>query len=244
FYGRTPSIALGTAHSNNGLNSISVTLNNPTDTRLVYPFRFNSIDQILNGGQRPAVNLFVFERDYQQPYTTQGNFGVEYGLTNDLSVSVSYLSVQGRHLQRTRDINLLPPVATSIRGAAVPTFLRYPDITPTTFVLARPIGRTDASGRNIEFGRISEFESNANSGYNALILEVNKRFAQHYQFLFSYTLSKVIDHAPDATSVVTANAGDDTKQAQYSLLLSDERGPGNANVPHRVVASGLWDLDY
>jgi outer membrane receptor protein involved in Fe transport len=235
FYGRTPSIALGTAHSNNGLNSISVTLTNPTDPRLVYPFRFNNIDQILNGGQRPAVNLFVFERDYQQPYTIQGNFGVEYGLTNDLSVGVSYLSVQGRHLQRTRDINLLPPVATPIAGAIVPTFLRYPGATSPT----RPIGKTGDL-----FGRISEFESNANSGYNALILEVNKRFAQHYQFLFSYTFSKVIDDAPDATSVVTANAGDDTKQAQYSLLLSDERGPGNANVPHRVVASGLWDLDY
>jgi hypothetical protein len=54
----------------------------------------------------------------------------------------------------------------------------------------------------------------------------------------------VIDDAPDATSVVTANAGDDAKQAQQSLLLSDERGPGNANIPHRVVVSGLWDLDY
>ncbi|HYE75019.1 MAG TPA: TonB-dependent receptor, partial [Blastocatellia bacterium] len=30
FYGRTPSIALGTAHSNNGLNVINITLNNPT----------------------------------------------------------------------------------------------------------------------------------------------------------------------------------------------------------------------
>jgi outer membrane receptor protein involved in Fe transport len=240
FYGRTPAIAIGTAHSNNGLNSISVTLTNPTDAKLVYPFRYSSIAQILQGGQPPAVNLFVFERDYQQPYTMQGNFGVEYGLTNDISVGVSYLSVQGRHLQRTRDINLAPPVATSVTGAIVPMFLRYPGGTSPT----RPIGRTDASGRNIEFGRISQFESNANSGYNALVLQVNKRFAQHYQLLFSYTFSKVIDDAPDATSVVTANASDDVKQAQYSLLLSDERGPGVANVPHRVVVSGLWDLDY
>jgi outer membrane receptor protein involved in Fe transport len=253
FYGRTPAIALGTAHSNNGLNSISVTLTNPTDPRLVYPFRYSSIADILGSGQPPAVNLFVFEPDYQQPYTMQGNFGVEYGLTNDLSVGVSYLSVQGRHLQRTRDINLLSPVATPVTvatptGAIVSTstFLRYPDtiIPPKTVVIARPIGRTDASGRNIEFGRISQFESNANSGYNALVLQVNKRFAQHYQLLFSYTFSKVIDDAPDATSVVTANAGDDAKQAQQSLLLSDERGPGNANVPHRVVVSSLWDLDY
>src|SRR5262249_22297229 len=152
----------------------------------------------------------IFERDYQQPYTMQGNFGIEYGLTNDLSVSVTYSSVQGRHLQRTRDINLLPLVATPIAGAIVPTFLRYPGATSPT----RPIS---GAGAGNLFGRISEFESNANSGYNALILQVNKRFAQRYQLLFSYTFSKVIDDAPDATSVVTANAGDDAKQAQQSL---------------------------
>jgi hypothetical protein len=156
------------------------------------------------------------------------------------------LTVQGRHLQRTRDINLPPPVAVQIRGAIVPTFLQYLNvfIPPNTIILPRPIGMKNASGRNIEFGRISEFESNSNSSYNALVLQVNKRFAQHYQLLFSYTFSKVIDDGPDATSVVTANAGDDAKQAQYSSLLSDERGPGAANIPHRVVASGLWDLGY
>ncbi|MBI1766426.1 MAG: TonB-dependent receptor [Acidobacteria bacterium] len=230
FYGRTPSIALGTAHSNNGLNSISVTLTNPTG--LVYPFRFASLADIqARGGQPAALNLFVFERNYQQPYTMQGSLGVEYGLTNDLSVNASYLSVQGRHLQRTRDINLPVPVASAISGGIVSTFLRYPGTASPT----RPI---------TGFGRIAEFESNANSSYNALILQINKRFAKHYQYLFAYTFSKVIDDAPDATSVVTANAGDDTKQAQYSTLLSDERGVGNANVPHRVVVSGLWNLDY
>src|SRR5262249_14202851 len=80
-------------------------------------------------------------------------------------------------------------------GSIVSTFLRHPGTTSPT----RPIGRIGDL-----FGRISQFESNANSGYNALILQVNKRFAQHYQLLFSYTFSKVIDDAPDATSVVTA----------------------------------------
>jgi outer membrane receptor protein involved in Fe transport len=237
FYGRTPAIAIGTGHSNNGLNSISITLTNPTDKKLVYPFRYGSINDILNGGQAPAANLFIFEPDYQQPYTMQGNFGVEYGITNDISVGVSYLTVQGRHLQRTRDINLFAPIATpvTIAGGGVSTFLRYPGATSPN----RPIGRLGDA-----FGRISQFESNSSSSYNALVLQANKRFAQHYQLLLSYTFSKVIDDAPDATSVVTANAGDDAKQAQQSLLLSDERGPGNANIPHRFVASGLWDLDY
>lgn len=234
FYGRTPAIALGTAHSNNGLNIINITLTNPTG--LVYPFRFASLADIqARGGQPAATSLFVFESNYQQPYTMQGSLGVEYGLTNDLSFGASYLSVQGRHLQRTRDINLGTAVATPIAGGITSSFLRYPGTTSPT----RPIGRTGDL-----FGRIAEFESNANSSYNALVLQVNKRLSHNYQFLLSYTFSKVIDDAPDATSVVNANAGDDAKQAQYSTLLFDERGPGNSNTPHRFVASGLWDLDY
>src|SRR5581483_6769655 len=230
FYGRTPSIALGTAHSNNGINVLTFTLTNPTG--LVYPFRFASLADITaRGGAAATPSLFVFERNYQQPYTHQGSFGIEYGLMKDLAVSLSYLTVKGRHLQRTRDINLLPPVATPIAGGVVSTFLRHPGTTSPT----RPIAG---------FGRISEFESNGRSDYEALVVQVNKRFAQNYQFLLSYTFSKVIDDAPDATSVVTANAGDDAKQAQQSFLLRDERGLGNADTPHRFVASGVWDLDY
>jgi outer membrane receptor protein involved in Fe transport len=230
FYGRTPSIALGTAHSNNGINVQSFTLTNPTG--LVYPFRFASLEEIrARGGTGATPNLFSFERDYQQPYTHQGSLGLELGLTNDMSLSVSYLTVKGRHLQRTRDINLLPPVATAITGGIVPTVLRHPGTTSPT----RPIAG---------FGRISEFESNGRSDYEALAVQINRRFAQHFQALASWTWSKVIDDAPDATSVVTGNAGDDAKQAQQSFLLRDERGPGNSDTPHRFVASGVWDLDY
>ncbi len=230
FYGRTPSIALGTAHSNNGINVQSFTLTNPTN--LVYPFRFASLADIrARGGAAATPNLFVFERNYQQPYTHQGSAGAELGITKDMAFSATYLTVRGRHLQRTRDINLQPLVATPIAGGIVPTFFRYPGTTSPT----RPIAG---------FGRISEFESNGVSSYNALALQLNKRFAQHYQLLFSYTWSRVTDDAPDATSVVTGNAGDDAKQAQYSLNLRDERGRGNADTPHRYVASAVWDLDY
>lgn len=232
FYGRTPSIALGTAHSNNGVNIISITLNNPS---LVYPFRFSSLSEIqAAGGTIPASALFIFEKNYEQPYTEQGSFGFELGLTNDISFSASYLSVKGRHLQRTRDINLLPTVtyATAASSPVQATFQRHPGAqgSPT-----RPIAG---------FTRIREFESNANSNYNALVLQLNKRFSRHFQALASYTWSKVIDDAPDATSVVDGNAGDEAKQAQNSLNLRDDRGVGNADVPHRFVASGVWDLDY
>ena len=242
FFGRTPSIALGTAHSNNGVNVISLTVNNPA---LIYPASFSSLADILaRGGAAATPALFTFERGYQQPYTEQGNLSFEIGLTKDMSFTASYLSVRGRHIQRTRDINLLPVVSyatytkpldggsTLITSPVQASFVRHPGVQA---VPTRPI-----SG----FTKIREFESNANSNYNALVLQINRRFAKHFQTLFSYTWSKVIDDAPDATSVVDGSGGDEAKQAQQSLNLNDDRAVGNADVPHRFVASGVWDLDY
>ena len=62
--------------------------------------------------------------------------------------------------------------------------------------------------------------------------------------LASYTFSKVIDDAPDATSVVVGNAGDDAKVAQDTLNPNNERGLGVNDIRHRFVFSSVWDLNY
>src|SRR5262249_4566500 len=57
------------------------------------------------------------------------------------------------------------------------------------------------------------------------------------------TFSKVIDDNPDFTSVVVGT-GDDAKVAQDTLQPNLDRGLGNADVRHRFVLSGVWDLGY
>jgi len=37
---------------------------------------------------------------------------------------------------------------------------------------------------------------------------------------------------------------DDSKNAQDTLNPNLERGRGNANVTHRFVFSGVWDINY
>lgn len=233
FYGRHPSIAIATGHSNNGLNVVNVQLNSPGNNpnfKLVYPQRFSDLSQILSLGTPSTPNLFIIEQNLQNPYTQQASLGLEFGLTNDLSVGANYLYVKGAKLPRTRDINLLPPVSTAIAGG--PNFLRFPG----------PQG--NPTRLYPQFGRIAQYESSASSTYNALVLEMKKHFSRNFQALASYTWSKVIDNTPDATSVVAFSSGDDAKQAQNSFLLSDDRGAGIADVPQRFVLSGVWDLNY
>jgi outer membrane receptor protein involved in Fe transport len=242
FFGRTPAIALGTAHSNNGINVIGITLNNAV-LPFNYPNRFPSLAAIQAlGGQAAVADIFIFDRNYQQPYTQQGSFGVEYGLARDISVGASYLYVKGTNLSRTRDLNLGVPVQSSLFVLATPDSVVNPASDPRLSFLRHP-GATAPTRPIAGFGRISQFEGSADSVYNALALTVKKRFARHFQIEASYTWSKVIDNTPDQTSVVVGG-GDDAKQTQYSFSLADDRGLGAADVPHRFVASGVWDLSY
>ena len=93
------------------------------------------------------------------------------------------------------------------------------------------------------FDRTFLLESDANSTYHGVAVQLNKRFAHDFQFLAGYTLGRVIDDRPEA---INFNAGGPND----ALLLSDsfnpgaDRGPGVEDVRHRFVLSGFWDLNY
>ena len=75
FFGRTTGIMLGTSHSQNGIQVTGVTLNctlvpNPC---LTYPAIFTTPPAV--GAQTPS--LYLFTKDYAQPYIQQGRVGVE-----------------------------------------------------------------------------------------------------------------------------------------------------------------------
>src|SRR5512132_2362804 len=155
FFGRTTAIMLGTAHSNNGINILGVTLNctlvpNPCP---IYPNIFTTAP----GAGANIPNLFLFAKDYQQPYVQQGRLGIEREIMKDTTLSVTYLYFRGVHLSRTRDVNLLPPVATTaIDPGTGQTFVvqRFPGTgaTPAAqFTSATPLRP------NLRFNRINLF---------------------------------------------------------------------------------------
>ena len=222
FYGRTPSIMVGTAHSNNGINVQTLTF---TGTGVpTYP---NILSAIPTGAAPPPATIFVFSKDYVQPYVQQGSFGVEYQIMKDTSLTVSYLGVRGVKLQRTIDRNLAPPVLKTL-----PT-KDGPQVTFPFFGNPRPLSH---------FLRIATFESDANSIYHGMTISLNKRFSQNYQLMMAYTYSKVIDDVPDATSVVPFSSGDDGKQIFNTFDVRSDRALGINDQRHRFVVSGVWDL--
>ena len=223
FFGRTPAIMLGTAHSQNGIQVTGVSLNctltpNPCP---IYPNIFNAPPSA--GGVNPS--LYLFARDYAQPYIQQGRIGVERELVANTSLSVSYLYFRGVHISRTRDINLGTPVPTTVTDPQGQTFtvLRHP--------AARPIPG---------FARISLFESSADSRYSALAVELKRRFTRGFQFIAAYTLSDTNDNRPDQTMVVVG--ADDAKGLQNNLDINADWGRSDLDIRHRFVFSPVYEI--
>ena len=217
FYGRTPSIMVGTAHSNNGINVQTITFTGalvPT-----YPATFSAIPA---GATLPKPTIFIFDREYQNPRVQQASTGLEYAIDQRTSLSVNYLFVHGDQLSRSTDINI---------GAA----------TPVNFTIAEsgqvvPHYRF-AAGPFANFARIISFQSSAVSSYHGFTVEANRRIGD-LQARVAYTAGKVTDTVPDATAVVPGT--DDAKFASNPAAFDADRAPGNNDQRHRLVISTVY----
>ncbi len=228
YFGRTPAIMTGTAHSQNGVQVVALDVNCVTTPALcpIFPNVFTSPPA---GATLAAINLYLFDQDYEQPFTHQARLQFERELFKNTTFSVQYMMFKGQSLSRTRNANLSAPVATviPIYNGTVPT---GESITFQRFSNPRPV-----SG----FNRISLFESSAKSLYHGLSFEFNRRFSDRWQFNTSYTLSNAKDNKPDQTSVVPG--ADDGKLAESQFDLAGEYNRSDLDVRHRFIFSPVYE---
>jgi hypothetical protein len=219
FYGRTPALMLTPAHSTNGVSVISLTFTGgavPT-----YPEKFTEIPA---GGIPARPNIFYIDRDFSNPRVTHANLAVEWELVRHTSVAVTWLFADGTDLPRSIDRNLGSLTRRTFAIAGSGDTVTYPFFGPD-----RPFA---------SFGRVIALESSAESRFNGLTVELNRRYTGDAQFRVSYTLGKVVDTVPDATAV--APGVDDAKFASNPVDFEADRTVGNNDQRHRVVASGVY----
>ena len=82
-----------------------------------------------------------------------------------------------------------------------------------------------------QFARILDHSAIGAAKYKALYVRAEKRFAQRYQFMVSYSLSSNQDNNPEAQVTVPSNYGLDW-------------GPANADRRHNLVASSSVQLPW
>ena len=222
FYGRTPSIMLGTAHSNNGINIVSLIFRG--DQVPTYPAAFSSIPSNVAA---TLPSIFYIDQNFANPRLTQASGGVEWELMPQTTLSANYLFVDGAQLPRSIDANIGTPSSVTYTVSGSSQTLTYP-----RFGGNRPF---------TNFQRVIAFESTAASRYHGLTIELVRRFTSGLQLRGAYTVGKVTDTVPDATAVVPGNAGDDIKYASNPVDFEVDRAAGNNDQRHRFVASGTYN---
>lgn len=176
----------------------------------------------------PGVLLSIYrpQPGMANPYSEIATLGIEHAFSKNLSASATYSFVRGVKLPRTRNINLAPPLILTSQNASligVPT----PD--------PQQIGRAVFTNMrlNPRHDGIYQLEDEASSSYHGLTLTVNRRLANEFELLASYTISKAIDDASDFSNS-PQNPYDLT--AERALSANDQR--------HHLAVSALFDLPF
>ena len=102
-------------------------------------------------------------------------------------------------------------------------------VTPGVLNSALP-GSLRTPGTITPFGSINAQTSDGNSTYNALNVDVKKRFSSHFQFLASYTWSHSIDDSSDLQTLLLP---------QDNRNFGAERADSLFDQRHRFVFSGV-----
>ncbi len=151
------------------------------------------------------------QRNLQTSYLQNFSLGIQREIFKDTVVEVAYVGNKGTNLIRNRNIN------QAVLGTG-------------SIASRRPFAG---------FGNIAYRESSASSTYHSLQARAEKRFAQGFTFLASYTFSKAID---DSSGVPGSTANSNSPQNSFNLRA--ERGLSEFDVRHRFVASFVYELPF
>jgi hypothetical protein len=200
---------------------------------------------ITHTGPNPFFTvLFNGQPDYQNPYSEQGEFGVEREIAGGFSISASYIYVHTLKIPVAIDTNLLPAPLAAPRldnGTLSTVLIRQWGISGPAAAAACPGGALNifnaAATCFKTFGLLQtdQYSSAGSALYQGGILEIKKRFSNYYTLVGNYTYSKALDTTTDFNSDFGPN--DQT-------CLSCERGLSTFDQRHKVVVAGVFDSPW
>jgi hypothetical protein len=178
----------------------------------------------------------------ETPYTQHWGLTIEREFLRDFLFSAAYVGTKGVHLLRTATPNLGPNAISLVSGIGIETPIAgRPDLRfPVFFGISIPPNGRGTPGGFRPFpllGSFTSIESDANSIYHGLQVQLNKRFSHGVQLTTAYTWSHAIDEGSDMFDLAGTLA-----LPQDSFNRRAERGSANFDVRHRFVYSAIWDL--
>jgi len=177
------------------------------------------------------------QADAKTPTVAEWNFTVEQQVSRDTVLRVAYVGAHGYHGLLSVDPNTVVPLICATpsgcqaggTGAARSTVPQGAEYLPVT---SRP---------NPYLGAGFFWYTEGNSSYNALELDLSRRFSRGLEFRANYTWSKNLDMNSGLTGAQAQN------QAQMILDRNDlprDWGPSALNIAQQSNISLLYELPF
>jgi hypothetical protein len=177
--------------------------------------------------QAPGGLVSPIAFDAEQPTVYQWNLNIQRELGRDLVLSAGYVGSRGANLETRYSLNVRKDFQI-VNGQKF-----YPAIDP---------GSVQAARFNPNFQNITYLDFSADSYYQALQLNLAKRFSYGLQFQTAYTLSKSIDAASAAETLFLNGATGGGRQDPFDSR--SERGLSDFDARHNFIANFLYDLPF
>lgn len=161
------------------------------------------------------------------PYLQQYNLTLEQQYGNDWNSRISYIGNVGRHFYIARDQNAPVYIPGNCPAASN---------TPCSSTAAANIASRRPLNAQGYSSNIGLLDPSSNSAYNSLQTTITRRLKNNFSFQAFYVWSRAIDN-------LSADPGSATAYAlvnQYDASL--DRGLSSLHVPHRFVASFIYQL--
>ena len=233
YYGRIQSSTIYNALINTGnpAGQAAIALQPTNSSAPIFP---NVLPESAVGSVGTAIQFF--DEDFQAPRIHQYDLIFEHQFMRNTSFSISYIGSLGRKLPTFFDLNNVPcSILTPPPAGACPTGVN------TTFTFSG--GPVDGQSVTLtQYNRHpgignqarTRIQSTVKSNYNALVLQVNRRFTDGLQFQTSYTLSRSRDTNQNSATFTQTNS-------PYDILdPSFDQGRSNFDRPHKFVSSLVW----
>jgi hypothetical protein len=164
---------------------------------------------------RPAAGSTrsIFDISFRDAYARQWNLNVQRGLKRNYMVEIAYVGSQGRNMLIKGDPNQARPV-----------------VGVTDSNVNRPYAKLAPALRTI-----GQVQSKGTLDYNGLLVKFQRRFANNFSFLKSYTWGKAIDLNSDNDGNVTLT---NVYNPQYN------RGPADYDITHTLSSSWIYELPW
>jgi len=201
-----------------------------------------------SGPLGPLQVVFVDQPNFRPPYSQQAEFGIEREIVPGLSISASYIYSHTIGLPTAIDTNLLPAPLSTIPLANGKT-VSYRNWNPSAGTAGDPdpLGGTEFPGGvspcanpfkcfvNPFIVQNNEYASVGAALYQGGILEIKKRFSNHFSVFGNYTYSKGFDTGTDFNS---------DYGPQDPTNLGADRGLSEFDQRHKVVMAGVIDSPW